>query len=262
MKTESTSVYEPLNYLRAFGVMLQFLTRIPLPMTIPCDDETFRRGIYSFVPVGLVLGFILQTANHLLNQASIDLWAQALLILWVHVWLTGGLHLDGVADSADGLLSNRPPERMLEIMKDSRIGANGVVSLMALLSLKAVGIRLALDLPNTQAVLFLMPVIARYAVVFGAYIGKTPHASGMGNLFIGKVTRGMWFFNALLVAFAAWFFPMILVSMLGATAFTWLLVRQVTKLIGGITGDILGTIIETNEVFFLALTFAMYLLFL
>ena len=212
MKILSESTPAPIKYLLSFGVMLQFLTRIPLPMTIPCDEETFKRGIYSFVPVGFVLGFLLMSAGRLLQYTGMDLWAQALIILWFHVWLTGGLHLDGVADSADGLLSNRSPERMLEIMKDSRIGANGVLSLMAVLSLKLLGIRMILEMPSGGMMLFLMPVIARYAVVYGAFIGRTPREAGMGNLFIGQTTLGMVFFNALLVAFTANYYALILVQ--------------------------------------------------
>lgn len=241
--------------MKTFGVMLQFLTRLPLPFTIDCDEQTFGRGLYYFVPVGLVLGFILALAHRLLNPLGLDLWVQAILLLWLHVWLTGGLHLDGVADSADGLLSNRSPERMLEIMKDSRIGSNGVLALMALLSLKVVGLRLALESPYPALLLLLMPAVARFAVVLAAYVGKTPRESGMGNLFIGKGAFATVVVNALLVAVFSPIYPQVLLPLGVATLFTLALVRRVTKRIGGITGDVLGATIEMNEVLFLACSY-------
>lgn len=240
-----------MKYIYAFGVMLQFLTRFPLPLTLPCDEDTFKRGMWSFVPVGLVLGLFLVVSYAVLNLVYLDLWIQAVVLMWLHVGFTGGLHLDGVADSADGLLSNRPPERMLEIMKDSRIGSNGVLALMASLSLKVVGIRLILDLPQPEVFLLLMPAMGRYAVVFAATIGKTPREKGMGNLFIGQGNFWVVCFNALLIAAFSHLYGGILVPLLVATAFTTLLVYRITKLIGGITGDVLGLTIELNEVLFL-----------
>ena len=236
--------------MRSFLVMLQFLTRFPLPFTVPCDDKTFQMGLRSFTAVGLLLGLALVGVGNILTRFIFDNWAVAILLTLFHLVATGGLHMDGVADSADGLLSNRSPERMLEIMKDSRIGSNGVLAIVMVLALKTVGIKLALDY-GMWWVLMAMPVAGRFAVVFAAWMGKTPREQGMGNLFIGKATLPVVALNAavfLALTPVLGYAPFAVVL---GVLFTLWLIKGVTKLIGGITGDVLGTIIELNEVVYL-----------
>ncbi len=236
--------------MRSFLVMLQFLTRFPLPFTVPCDDKTFQKGLAYFTVVGLLLGLALVGVGNILVQFVFDNWAVAILLTLFHLVATGGLHMDGVADSADGLLSNRSPERMLEIMKDSRIGSNGVLAIVMVLALKTVGIKLALDY-GLWWVLLAMPIAGRFAVVFAAWKGKTPREQGMGNLFIGKATLPIVALNAVVLLALTPFLGYAPFAVVLALSFTLWLIKAVTKLIGGITGDVLGTIIELNEVVYL-----------
>jgi adenosylcobinamide-GDP ribazoletransferase len=239
-----------MNQIRSFVVILQFLTRIPLPWTISCDEETFERGLFSFALVGVVLGIALVGVAVVIWQIFYDAWVVAILASLFHIYLTGGLHLDGLADSADGLLSNREPSRMLEIMKDSRIGSNGVLALIGILALKVVGMRVLIDF-QLWPFLFMMPVMGRCAVVFGCYKQSTPRTQGMGNLFIGHVSWKMLVVNAAVVLVLWLVVPLAPLALLGAMAFTWLFNRWVKGKIGGITGDVLGAIIELNEVVYL-----------
>ncbi|WP_058303214.1 adenosylcobinamide-GDP ribazoletransferase [Gorillibacterium timonense] len=122
--------------LQAAAAAMQFLTRIPIPYQFDYTPRVFRQSVLFYPAVGGVIGLLLglfaYAAGHLLPLGPA---AVLTLILWV--LLTGGLHLDGWMDAADGLMSHRSPERMLEIMKDSRVGAMGVMAAILLLLAKA-----------------------------------------------------------------------------------------------------------------------------
>ena len=104
----------------------QFLTRLPIPVQIDYTDRVFRRSAIFYPLVGFVIGFFLLLAGEGL-ALCLPAMPAAVLLLGFWVVLTGGLHLDGLMDTADGILSHRPREQMLEIMKDSRVGAMGVI---------------------------------------------------------------------------------------------------------------------------------------
>lgn len=112
---------------RAFIAALQFLTRLPIPVQVADDPGVFRRSTVFYPAAGLVIGGMVAGIGY---GASFVFPApvNAALLLCIWVLLTGGLHLDGLMDTADGLLSHRSRERMLEIMKDSRVGAMGVIA--------------------------------------------------------------------------------------------------------------------------------------
>ncbi|MBW7460890.1 adenosylcobinamide-GDP ribazoletransferase, partial [Paenibacillus sepulcri] len=121
--------------LQAVGAAFQFMTRIPVPVEIPFTPAVLARSTVYYPLVGLVIGGITAAAGWLLTLAVPALPA-AVLILLIWTALSGALHLDGLMDSADGVLSHRPRERMLDIMKDSRVGAMGVMAAIFLLLLK------------------------------------------------------------------------------------------------------------------------------
>ncbi|MDT2523930.1 adenosylcobinamide-GDP ribazoletransferase [Enterococcus raffinosus] len=107
----------------------QFFTRIPIPVVIGEPEMKMRSGVRFFSLFGLMLGFLEAIVywgiQHFFG-ASIS-W---IIILFFDVMLTGGFHLDALSDMADGLFSSRQKERMLEIMKDSRVGSNGVLAIV------------------------------------------------------------------------------------------------------------------------------------
>ncbi len=238
----------------ALVLIFQFLTRLPISIAVDADDKTFRDGIYFFTLVGTVLGAILLAVESGLSVLQLDAWSKAIILLVVHIFLTGGLHLDGVADTADALFSNRPKARMLEILRDSRIGSNGVLALIITLALKAVGLHFIIA-TNCQLALLAMPIIGRLAVVMSFYWGKTPRAVGMGNFFIGKADWRHLLANVLLpigvVALAGAWRLAFLVSAVLVLLYVVLVIAWSNRKIDGITGDLLGFIIETSEVVFL-----------
>jgi adenosylcobinamide-GDP ribazoletransferase len=235
--------------MKALILMLQFLTRIPVNIVLDCNETDFKKGIYWFTTVGAVLGLMLAGTGFWLGRFIDDSWISALLLTLIHILFTGGLHLDGVADSADGLLSNRDSTRMLEIMKDSRIGSNGVLALIFVLALKTIGFKMMMDYGMYWA-MFAMPVIARSAVVYAFWRGSTPREQGMGNLFIGQAGVKEMLVNLIIPIFLIFKVDFMLVAILVAWVFTQFILHESNKKIGGITGDVLGAIIELNEVVF------------
>ncbi len=240
--------------MRAIVLIFQFLTRLPMPWQVEADEKTFARGIYYFTVVGAALGALLVAAEALLTALYLDDWSKAILLTLIHLMATGGLHLDGVADTSDALFSNRSRDRMLEILRDSRIGSNGVLALIVVLSLKAVAIHFAL-VQHSQWALLAMPMVGRFGVVLAFYWGRSPRRAGMGNLFIGRaqlrhiIANALPLVGLLSLAGGAWLalFGGLFISCL----FVGLVIVWSNRKIGGITGDLLGFIIEFSEVVFL-----------
>ena len=113
--------------ISALIIYTQFFSRIVIPKAV--DLSYVRKGVPILTLFGLLLGLISSLFFVLTSLVLPDTIAW-ILTLFFDVLLTGGFHLDGLADTADGLFSSRSKERMLEIMKDSRIGSNGVLALI------------------------------------------------------------------------------------------------------------------------------------
>lgn len=241
-----------------FVAAFQFLTVIPLFKAKRLTDRELAASMAAFPLVGAVLGLML-AGLHLAFLHRLPPLLEGALYVALLAWATGGFHLDGVADTADGLGGGYTTERSLAIMKDSRIGALGAVALFCVLALKVAAYG---NLPKEFAVASLIsaPAAARGAVIFLAF--KAPYAREEGGLgkpyseHLGLLTA----FTALLLA--AGF--SLLVGWRGAAAFAalllWCALLKVyfIKRLNGITGDILGFAEETGEVIFLT---TLYLLF-
>ncbi|MEK8127016.1 adenosylcobinamide-GDP ribazoletransferase [Paenibacillus filicis] len=121
----------------ACAAALQFLTRLPVPVRLHYDNALFRRSVIFYPLAGWLMG-ALTVAFGVLLADVLELPATVTAALTLAFWasLSGALHLDGLMDTADGVLSHRSRERMLEIMKDSRVGAMGVIVCVLLLLVK------------------------------------------------------------------------------------------------------------------------------
>lgn len=235
---------------RLIGV-IQFLTRITLSKDLPFDPE-FRKGIIYFPLVGLMLGLI-NLAVYWGLQLIFPYSIAVILTLTLYVILTGGLHLDGLGDTFDGFYSNRSRERILEIMRDSRLGTNGLLAIVLVLLLKASAL---ITLGHSQVVyaLVYMPVVGRLALVLGSFAVPYARPEGMGNIFIGKIYWGELLFcgfTALVMAILSFKTMVFMVLLFGLAR---LYQGHCQRKIGGMTGDTLGALCELSE--------AVYLLFL
>lgn len=246
---------------------MQFMTRIPIPIDTGIDEE-FHKSMIYFPIVGVVLG-ILYYVTGIIGIALFNTYITAVIIIISEVVLTGGLHLDGLGDTFDGLYSYRDKERILEIMKDSRLGTNALLAIMLVLLLK-VGLIYTLIEQGLLWTILLMPVVARSMQVVACYKTKTPRAQGMGNLFIGKLstpyligtlTIMAGIIGAVMLIVGELAIPNVLMQLgavIGLIVGVRVFIRSVYKKIEGITGDILGCICELAELGYLLIIYLMY----
>ncbi len=239
--------------LKSFSTALSFLTVIRLPFTPPILSGAELAESFSCFPLaGLVLGAA-YCAVALALRGLVPLPIHAVLVCTLMVVLTRGLHLDGLADLADGLWGGATPERRLEIMKDSRTGSFGVLALILAICLKISSIYGLLS-ANALAPLLLAPVFARFAMVATAYGSSYARREGLGRPFLENMKTNHLARAALFCAVAAGIagplYLLYFVPVLGSVFF----IRSVsTGMIGGITGDVLGAVNEVNEILVLVL---------
>lgn len=246
--------------MKRFISILQFMTRIPINVDVGFDEE-FHKSIVYFPLVGFVLGILLFIVG-ILSNLLFDPFISSIIITLALVILTGGLHIDGLGDTFDAIYSYRDKEKMLEIMKDSRLGTNSLLAIMFLILMK-IGFIYSIINEGLLWTLIFMPVIGRLGVTLIMYKTKTPREKGMGNLFIGKATISMLItlilytiFIIVLISKLLFLAPNIVILKIISTIiivgiFNELFKRHVYKKIDGITGDILGCTIELNEVIYL-----------
>lgn len=236
--------------LPAARIAIAFLTILPvrLPAELPVDG--LRRSAAFFPLAGWLIGGFLAGGAWLLVWANLPPLVSAVLLVALGAWLTRGLHLDGLADLLDGLGGGQTPERRLAIMKDSAIGAFGVIGLVVLLGLKVAC--LASLLASGEEIffaLFAAPVAARWAMATLACGGQYPRASGTGHAFVGKVGLRELALGSLLLAPLVWWNWSAGLIILGAAMLPAIWLRfKAGRALGGVTGDVLGASCELGEV--------------
>lgn len=243
--------------MHSFLIGLQFLTRIRLVRQTEWTAEDFGRSTRFFPLVGLVLGICYALFAWLLLYAVGMRALTAALLLVLPLLLTGGLHADGFMDTADGVFSGRDRERKLEIMKDSRVGAFGVVSFVMLMFVQYALISDMHPLLLIPA-LFVMPVIGRFAMVLSVACFPYAREDGMGKTFADMADRKTIVIAALItmILVLPWGVLAALALVLG-TVFTLLFCRLITHVLGGVTGDVYGAatvLTETLVLFVFSLT--------
>ena len=245
--------------VNSFLIGLQFLTRIFVVKQTVWTEKSFGESVKFFPAVGAVLGIFCAGIVGVLNfftAGNLPLLTGAVGFAAL-ILLTGGIHCDGLMDSVDGLFSGREREKILQIMKDSRAGSFGVVSmiLVAALDISALAELAKFSTANLCAAIFSAPIIGRLMMV--ATIGKFPYArpEGMGKAFAQFTTNKTIIFAAiqatiflaLLNFFDVKFFVTALIATLGALFATWRFANFSTKKIGGVTGDIYGAVTTLSE---------------
>jgi len=232
--------------MQAMVTALQFLTRINLSRQNEVSPEDFGRSVKFFPLVGAIIGAILAAINYLAAD-FFPIHLLAATLITAEIVITGGLHCDGLMDTMDGIFSVRSRERMLEIMKDSRVGANGVMAFALFLLIKW---SLLLDLlpVASGAALFTMPVIGRLAMVIAITVFPYARPEGIGKAFAQYSERYALVFAAIItVFFTAPFGIAAAVSLAAVIGFALVFCRRTTKLLGGLTGDVYGALTEMSE---------------
>ncbi len=225
--------------MRGLILAIQFLTRLPTPQLRDFDPENPPSSAHWFPVVGLLIGALLVAALWL--GSRIDPWLGALLATLLWVWVTGALHLDGLADMSDALgAAHRDRERFLAVLADPHLGTFGVVSLVLQLTCKLVLLML-LARSGQYWALLLAPAWARWGTLIWARLPALK--PGTGQRFGGEISQSaIWILGALLVACSA-SNPVLWCAPLLVLVWREFLLRRV----GGMTGDLLGAGVEVVE---------------
>lgn len=230
-----------------FWIALQFLSSLPVKLAGMPPPQALGRSLLFYPIVGLLFGVLLWALQAVLGHAPPMLQAALLLTAWV--LLSGGLHLDGLADSADAWLGGfGDRERTLEIMKDPRSGPIAVVTLVLVLLLKFCAL-LALLEQGQGALLVIVPVIGR-AAMLGLFL-STPYVrkGGLGQALADHLPRAHGRAVLLASALFCWLWAGtagLWMLLMAALAFAWLRQLMVRRL-GGTTGDTAGALLELLE---------------
>lgn len=230
--------------MNSFLGALSFLTTLPVPR----GRAVFDSGMLKwFQAVGLILGLLWAGFDWVAGCFFSGTLTGCFDVLFLII-LTGGLHLDGLADTADGLLSHRPFEDKLRIMKDSRIGSWGVLALITILAVKALAIA---DLtPAGRTALVLAPVFGRTAMLMG--MGILPYGrgkEGIGHTLFGDAGRFVWkpCLGMLVPVSLVLGWPQALLALLAFGFATAGLLLWYKSSMGCITGDMVGAMGEIVE---------------
>lgn len=240
--------------MRKLLIAISFFTRIPFKVDDVSDDE-FYESMLLMPIVGLMIGSFLFIFAEFIHMFRTPIGIKAILILMFYVWLSGGLHIDGFCDTLDGIFSSRNREKMMQIMKDSRLGAFGAMGLILLF----MTIWTCLASGMEPVFLVVAPVVGRYCALQSCHL--LPYAQGGGGL--GKRITEITEMKHVLIYLIA------LMTLAGSLQFYFkinillpttisiiiglLSAWYIKTKIGGMTGDVIGFTIELMQAVFLLL---------
>lgn len=261
--------------LKEIALLIKFMTRLPMPK-VKFDSKLLGKSMMFFPVVGIIIGLInwivgtgvykleYERITHGYLEGTLGL-VTAFVLVALEVILTGGLHLDGLADTFDGIFSYRSKQKMLEIMKDSRVGTNGVLILIFYILGKVIFLmETAKYLGVSQGILMLMvPVIARIGGVINCATEPYARATGMGKTFVENTDK-----KGMIVSLVIATLFVVVVSILNKISLlttigtivivalsSYLFGKLMTRKIGGITGDTLGALLELSSLLALVLMY-------
>ena len=245
--------------MKSFLMMLTFLTRIPIKINGELNDEHFKRGIIFMPTVGIIIGLLMGAIFYLGNY--FDILVISLTMWLIYIWITGGLHIDGLGDTFDGVFSNRKKEEIFEIMKDSRMGTFGT---LAIFSVFASNIILSANV--AIIVIVITPIIGRSCALMACSISDYAKENGIGKNFVdycGTKELVISLLYPIFVIFAIYFLKIdikwvkaMVVSIIATLIIATGIVKYIKGKIGGMTGDTIGCMVETTQTIFL---FASYM---
>lgn len=237
---------------------LLFLTRIPLPQ-IPIDEKKITVSLPFFPIAGYIIGVFL----YLIYLFASNIFSEKVVfgfIIIAHFLLTGGMHLDGFADTMDGFFCGKPREQKLEIMRDSNIGAFGAASMSLLILLKYILLS-SLSLDFIGKALILSPVFGRWAMTFSIIFFPYARKKGLGGIFTKYKKPSLFISSTLFTIIISYIYAKIwgligiAVVFVGGILFSYIVLKHLK----GMTGDTYGALCEVCEV--IALVFFSFLSF-
>lgn len=229
-----------------FLIALQFLTTFPIQLKQMPTQQQNGQSLLFYPVVGLIIGLILAVLALLLQALPSVLLSSLILVFWI--WLSGGLHLDGLADSADAWVGGfGDKERTLAIMKDPACGPIGVLSLIILCVIKGSALYVLLQ-HQLYAALILFPILGRLAPLFLFLTTSYVRKQGLGSSMAAFIPKTAALIVAALCLLVVLYFQWLGILSFIAAVLTLLYLRhKFIQRIGGITGDTLGASIEITE---------------
>jgi adenosylcobinamide-GDP ribazoletransferase len=252
--------------MKNFITALQFLTVARVKKDHPIEEGDLAKSMVYFPLIGFLIGLILVYSDKAFAFIVLPQSIANLLLIVISVLFTRALHIDGLADTFDGLMGGHDHASRLAIMKDSRIGTAGVLGIVCVLSLKYLCLN-NLYTSEKIAALLTAPALARWSqtfMVFGTNYGRE---QGMGKAFVGHLRTDSF---AVVSAIAAGLTAFVIVReevrslvlficlIAGVVLASYVGKRYLVRKLGGITGDAIGAVNELNEVlvFFIFVIFS------
>lgn len=230
--------------IKGLILAIQFLTRLPIKIPIDFNDDNLRKSTFFYPWVGMILGGLSVLPYWLLSKYNINLASFMSVVLMII--LTGGLHLDGLSDTADGFFSNKKKEDILEIMKDSRIGAFGVLSLILIVMGKYIVI--SSFTTNLPLALIMSMGNSRLVVLCQIAFKKMARPGGLGAMLHGSKPKRYIIMGILsYILLLAFLDIRYIIPLLGGLILGEIITIYSYKKIGGFTGDVYGATIELTE---------------
>ena len=236
--------------MKYFLIALQFLTRIPVKIKVEIQAQDYSRSMIYFPLVGLVLGL----SQVLIFKAAMVFFPKAvaeILVITAYIFLSGAIHIDGLADTIDGLYGGRGNrEKTLEIMKDSSVGAMGALAISLDVILRFILLD-SLPILKIPMALIAMAVLGRWAQVLFTLNSSTAKPDSAGGYFSSSLKPPMFIWASAIMLLINIFVlkPLSLLYILVfVSSVVWLVKNYIKRIIGGITGDTIGAANEITEI--------------
>ncbi len=242
--------------VKNFITALQFLTIFTVSRKHAAEEGDLAKSMAYFPVIGFLIGLILVYADKVFTVAALPQTIGNLLLLALAVLATRALHIDGLADTCDGIMGGKDHESRLAIMKDSRLGTAGALSIVFVVFFKYLCLN---NLYNSEKVAALLtaPMLGRWSQTLMVFKANYGREDGMGKVFVGHLRAGG-LLAASVIAVGLTAFVIIredarsvflVVSLIsGVLVFTYFGKRYLTRKLGGVTGDAIGAMSELTEV--------------
>ncbi len=242
--------------IKNFTTALQFLTIFTVNKKHIIEEGDMAKSIVYFPFVGFLIGFLLVNADKLFALIALPQTVATFLLVILSLVITRALHIDGLADTLDGLMGGRSHETRLAIMKDSRIGTAGAVGIVCVLFMKYLCLNNLFEGDRVPALLT-APVLGRWSQAFMVFNADYGRDNGMGKAFVGHLrSSGLVAVSLLAAGLSA--FVILRIDIRTVVLFAVLLCsvalmtytgkRYLIRKLGGVTGDAIGAMNELNEV--------------
>lgn len=249
------------NFINA----VQFLTIVTVNKKHRAEEGSLARSMVYFPLIGFLIGFLLVYADKAMTLIALPQTIANVLLIAISVLVTRALHIDGLADTLDGLMGGRDHSSRLSIMRDSRLGTAGALGIFFVLAIKYVSLNNLFDSEKVAALLT-APVLARWSQTLMVFKANYGREDGMGKAFVGHLrSSGLTAASVVAIGLSAFvvlrqdtrsvvlIFSLLCSVVLLTFMGRWYLVRK----LGGVTGDAIGAVSEMNEV----LVFLLFVVF-